>query len=133
MRTMEAIKINKRAMICKCYISDLLYSYFFISFYNRIRIERARVRGSNNDGRDSRFLMVKDAAARIELGSSFHQEGTFNLKVCLRCIHILGPPECLYTVCMIIKLCTEFGSICLCTSSHVKHFSQAFVLQEAGR
>ncbi len=30
----------------------------------------------------SRFLkMAKDSAARIELGRSFHQEGTFNLKV----------------------------------------------------
>ncbi len=30
----------------------------------------------------SRFLkMAKDSAARIELGKSFHQEGTFNLKV----------------------------------------------------
>ncbi len=26
--------------------------------------------------------MAKDLAARIELGRSFHQEGTFNLKVC---------------------------------------------------
>ncbi len=26
--------------------------------------------------------MAKDSAARIELGRSFHQEGTFNLKVC---------------------------------------------------
>ncbi len=26
--------------------------------------------------------MGKDSAARIELGRSFHQEGTFNLKVC---------------------------------------------------
>ncbi len=25
--------------------------------------------------------MAKDSAARIELGRSFHQEGTFNLKV----------------------------------------------------
>ncbi len=35
---------------------------------NRIRIESARVRGSNKDGRDvfSRFLkMAKDSAARI--------------------------------------------------------------------
>ncbi len=31
----------------------------------------------------SLFLkMGKDSAARIELGRSFHQEGTFNLKVC---------------------------------------------------
>ncbi len=31
----------------------------------------------------SRFLkMFKDSAAGIELGRSFHQEGTFNLKVC---------------------------------------------------
>ncbi len=30
----------------------------------------------------SRFLkMAKDSDARIELGRSFHQEGTFNLKV----------------------------------------------------
>ncbi len=26
--------------------------------------------------------MDKDSAAQIELGRSFHQEGTFNLKVC---------------------------------------------------
>ncbi len=26
--------------------------------------------------------MAKDSAAQIELGRSFHQEGTFNLKVC---------------------------------------------------
>ncbi len=26
--------------------------------------------------------MAKDSAARIELGRSFHQEGTFNVKVC---------------------------------------------------
>ncbi len=26
--------------------------------------------------------MAKDSADRIELGRSFHQEGTFNLKVC---------------------------------------------------
>ncbi len=26
--------------------------------------------------------MAKDSAARIELGRTFHQEGTFNLKVC---------------------------------------------------
>ncbi len=26
--------------------------------------------------------MVKDTAAGMELGRSFHQEGTFNLKVC---------------------------------------------------
>ncbi len=26
--------------------------------------------------------MAKDSAARIELGRSFHQMGTFNLKVC---------------------------------------------------
>jgi len=40
---------------------------------------------SNKDGIDvfSRFLkMGKDSAAQIELGRSFHQEGTFNLKVC---------------------------------------------------
>ncbi len=53
---------------------------------NKIRIESARVRGSNKDGRDfvfSRFLkMGKDSAARIELGRSFHQEGTVNEKVC---------------------------------------------------
>ncbi len=31
----------------------------------------------------SQFLtMAKDSAAQIELGRSFHQEGTFNLKVC---------------------------------------------------
>ncbi len=31
----------------------------------------------------SRFLkMAKDSAAGIELGRSFHQEGTFNVKVC---------------------------------------------------
>ncbi len=31
----------------------------------------------------SRFLkMAKDSTARIVLGRSFHQEGTFNLKVC---------------------------------------------------
>ena len=53
-------------------------------FKNRIRIESARVRGSNKDVCVfSRFLkMAKDSAAGIELGSSFHQEGTFNLKVC---------------------------------------------------
>ncbi len=28
------------------------------------------------------FEDAKDSAARIELGRSFHQEGTFNLKVC---------------------------------------------------
>ncbi len=28
------------------------------------------------------FRMVKDSAARIELGRSFHQEGTINVKVC---------------------------------------------------
>ncbi len=43
-------------------------SYTFLK--NRIRIESARVRGSNEDGRDvffSRFLkMAKDSAARIE-------------------------------------------------------------------
>ncbi len=51
---------------------------------NKIRIERARVRGSNKDGRDvfSRFLkMGKDSAARIELSRSFHQMGTVNEKV----------------------------------------------------
>ncbi len=33
--------------------------------------------------RFSRFLkMAKDSADRIELGRSFHQEETFNLKVC---------------------------------------------------
>ncbi len=26
--------------------------------------------------------MAKDSAAQIELGRSFHQEGTFNVKVC---------------------------------------------------
>ncbi len=26
--------------------------------------------------------MANDSAARIELGRSFHQEGTFNVKVC---------------------------------------------------
>ncbi len=26
--------------------------------------------------------MAKDSAARIELGRSFHKEGTFNLKIC---------------------------------------------------
>ncbi len=30
----------------------------------------------------SRFLMSKDSASGIELGRSFHQEGTFNVKVC---------------------------------------------------
>ncbi len=31
----------------------------------------------------NRFLkMVKDSAAGIELGKSFHQEGTFNVNVC---------------------------------------------------
>ncbi len=31
----------------------------------------------------SRFLkMAKDSAARIEMGRSFHQEGTVNEKVC---------------------------------------------------
>ncbi len=48
-----------------------------------IRIESARVRGSNKDGRDVRFLkMGKDSAARIELGRSFHQMRTVNEKVC---------------------------------------------------
>ncbi len=59
--------------------------FFFFFFKNRIRIESARVRGSNKDVRDvfSRFLkMSKDSAAQIELGRSFHQEGTVNEKVC---------------------------------------------------
>ncbi len=31
----------------------------------------------------TQFLkMAEDTAARIELGRSFHQEGTFNVKVC---------------------------------------------------
>ncbi len=56
---------------------------FFLK--NRIRIESARVKGSNKEKRCvfRWFLkMAKDSAARIELGRSFHQEGTFNLKVC---------------------------------------------------
>ncbi len=52
---------------------------------NKIRIESARVRGSNKNGRDvffCRFLkMGKDSAARIEFGRSFHQVGTVNEKV----------------------------------------------------
>ncbi len=53
---------------------------------NRIRIESAKVRGSNKDMWKicvfSRFLkMAKDSAARIELGRSFHQVGTVNEKV----------------------------------------------------
>ncbi len=53
---------------------------------HKITLESGRIRGSNKDGRDvffSHFLkMVKDSAARIEFGRSFHQMGTVNEKVC---------------------------------------------------
>ncbi len=52
-------------------------------FKNKMIIECASIRGSNKDGRD---VFLADSwrriKARIELGRSFHQEGTFNLKVC---------------------------------------------------
>ncbi len=50
---------------------------------NTIIIKSASVRGSYKEGRD---VFLADSwrriKARIELGRSFHQQGTFNLKVC---------------------------------------------------
>ncbi len=57
--------------------------YQFIDPYRWIVTPLLELEGK--DGRDvfSRFLkMGKDSAARIELGSSFHQMGTVNEKVC---------------------------------------------------
>ncbi len=50
MRTMETIKINKRAIIIKIIIIKIRKAS--VIFLNGIRKESARVRGSNKDGRD---------------------------------------------------------------------------------
>ncbi len=59
----------------------------FLLLYNKkkpidtFRIESARVRVSNKDGRNVFLEDGKDSAAWIALGRSFHQMGTVNEKV----------------------------------------------------